>query len=62
MKAILSENKAVYVSKYGQLPDDVKESDDLNNNWLQLPDIKWPNPPEWIPPIFRLNPFPNHGY
>ncbi len=62
MKATLAQNKAIYVSKCGQLPDDVKESADPNNNWFQLPDMQWSNPLKWIPPIPRLNPFPSHGY
>ena len=57
LKATLAERKAEYVAKCGQLPDDVRESEDSNNNWFELPNIEWPNPLEWIPPIPIWNPF-----
>ncbi len=61
LKSTLAENKALYVSKCGQLPDDLRESEDPNNNWFQLPNIQWTNPLEWIPPII-FNPSPSRGY
>jgi hypothetical protein len=51
-KANLANNKANYVSKCGQLPEDVRESTNPDVNWIELPDIQWPNPLEWIIPIF----------
>ncbi|AFZ24733.1 hypothetical protein Cylst_2524 [Cylindrospermum stagnale PCC 7417] len=62
LKKTLAKHKAVYASKCGQLPDDIRESEDPHNNWFQLPDIQWPNPLEWILPLPSLDPFPRHGY
>jgi hypothetical protein len=37
-KAKLAENKVLYQRLCGQLPEDVRESDDPRNNWFRLPD------------------------
>jgi hypothetical protein len=37
-KESLAAQKAKYVAKCGQLPEDVRESDDPNVNWFRLPD------------------------
>ncbi|HAA33529.1 MAG TPA: hypothetical protein DCE56_44640 [Cyanobacteria bacterium UBA8553] len=58
LKQKLAERKADYVRKCGQLPDDVRQSEDPNVNWFQWPNIQLPNPGEWIPPIpIPANPF-----